>query len=245
MKLSTGILLMAASLVLFLATKTFSESEAEEKTAWGKPQVIAVPSAGGVVKGVVRIRPLPKKEGGDEDDKKDPMDARMPEIEIKSLAIPRWKLVWVGASQYEHFFVMKDKIVALYPTAGADLSMSILGASIPKSGDADDALREELERRFEKIAEHPLRYQYWISLRGLFGQDAFVDASDPRNYSVPQISGITFNHGNAVVTLLESNRKKSKLTFDPELRVIAADREGHSILVTNPVAPQKLTIDKD
>jgi hypothetical protein len=245
MKLSTGILLVAASLVLFLATKTFSESEAEEKTNWGKPQMIAVPSAGGTVKGVVRIRPLPKKEGEDENDKKDPMDARMPEIDIKSLVIPRWKLVWIGASQYEHFFVMKDKIIALYPTAGADLSVSIVSAHIPNSGDADDALRDELDRRFESIAEHPLRYQYWISLRRLFGQDAFVDASDPRIYSVPRISGITFGKGNAVVALVEPNRKKSTLTFDPDLRVIAADREGHSITVTNPVAPQKLTMDKD
>jgi hypothetical protein len=234
---------VATSAVLLLATRTYSESDASEKTDWGKPQVIAVPSAEGALKGIVRIRPLPKKEHDEEEEKNDPRESQ--EIDIKSLVIPRRRLVWVGALQYERFFVMRDRIVAVYPTAGADFSISVLDGSIPKTGDVDETLRDEVNQRFEKVGEHPLRYQYWISLRRLFGPGAFVDATDPRIYSVPRISGITFNRGNAVVALVEPDGKKSALTFDGDLRVIAASRDGISMTVTNPVVPRKLTVDKD
>jgi hypothetical protein len=140
---------------------------------------------------------------------------------------------------------VKDKIAAMYLTAGADLSISIVSAPIPKTTDPDKALREEVDARFRRIVERPLRYQYWINLRKLFGTDAFVDEHDPRLYSVPKISGISFSRGNAVITLVEKNTRKSTLTFDENLRVIAASRDGHPVPVTTPAAPQKLTADND
>jgi len=234
--------LLAAGLAL-QATKAYPESEAEERNAdWSKPRVIALPAEGGAVKGIVRIRPLPNSENNDGND---PLEARRPVINIKAVFVPRKNLLWVGTSEYEHFFVVKDKIVALYPTAGADLSISIVSVPVPKSADADEALHEELDRCFHRIAEKPLRYQYWISLRKLFGQDAFIGQHDPRVPSVPRISGISFDRGHAVITLAEANERSTTLTFNADLQVIAASQNGHPIPVPAPIAPQKLTNDKD
>jgi hypothetical protein len=102
-----------------------------------------------------------------------------------------------------------------------------------------------MDELFEKIAGRPLRYQYWINLRKLFGQDAFANDRDPRMYSVPNISGISVGPGKTIITLLENNGKKSTLTFDDELRVIAVAQDGHAIALPQPVVPQKLTTDKD
>lgn len=238
-----GPIVLATMVLALLATKAHSKSEAEERsTNWSEPRAIAVPSDGGTVKGIVRIRPLPRRE---DDDGKDPLEVRMREIDVKALFIPRKNLLWIGASEYERFFVVKDKIAALYLTAGADLSISIVSAPIPKTADPDKALSEELDARFRKIAAKPLRYQYWINLRKLFGQDAFVDEHNPRVYSVPKISGVSFNRGNAVITLVGKNPKISTLTFDGGLQVIAASRDGHPIPVNTPIAPRKLTTDKD
>jgi hypothetical protein len=234
---------LGATVLALFATKAPAESEDEGRsTDWSKPHAITVPSDAGKVKGVVRLRRLPEKEG---DDEKDPREARLRDIEVKALFIPRKNLLWIGASGYECFFVVKDKIAALYPTAGADLSISIVNATIPRTSRSDKALGEELNMRFKKLVERPLRYQYWISLRKLFGQDAFADERNPRAYSVPKISEISFDRGNAVITLVEKNGRKSTVTFNEDLQVIAASREGHPISVNTPVTPQKLTADKD
>jgi hypothetical protein len=232
--------ILVAGVLDLQATKAYSEAE-ERSTGWSKPRVIALPAEEGTVKGIVRIRPLPK----DENDENDPLEARRPVSNIKAVFVSRKNLLWVGTSEYEHFFVVKDKIVALYPTAGADLSISIVSVPIPKSADADEALHEEMDRCFHRIAEKPLRYQYWISLRKLFGQDAFANERDPRVYSVPRISGISFDRGHAVITLAEANGRITTLTFDADLQVIAASQDGHSVPVPAPVAPHKLTTDKD
>jgi hypothetical protein len=240
-----GAIILGATVLALFATKAHAESEDEERrTDWSEPRRIAVPTNAGKVSGVVRLRRLPEKEK-EGDDEKDPRETRLRDIEVKSLFIPKENLLWVGASGYESFFVVKDKIAALYPTAGADLSISIVNAAIPKTGRADKALSEELNIRFKKLGERPLRYQYWISLRKLFGQDAFADEQNPRAYSVPKISEISFDRGNAIITLVEKNARKSTVTFNEDLQVIAASREGQPIAVNTPVTPQKLTADKD
>ena len=158
-------MLAATSAVLFLATRTLFGIGSRREDGLGQAagdRGAVTPE--GALKGVVRIRPLPKKGHDEEEEKNDPREAR--EIDIKSLVIPRRRLVWVGALQYERFFVMKDRIVALHPTAGADLSISVLGGSLPKSSATPT-------RRFARRAgavdltkspNIPLRYQYWISL---------------------------------------------------------------------------------
>ena len=242
MKSCIRVWLLSAMALCVLAATVYSESAVDERTTdWGAPHPIIVPSDGGNLKGIVRLRALPKKEGND----KDPLEARMPEVKGKSVFVPSKNLLWIGAPEYDHFIVMKDQIVAFYPTAGADLSLSLVRAPVPKSADADKALREEMDELFEKMAGRPLRYQYWISLRKLFGQDAFANDRDPRTYSVPNISGISVGPGKMIITLLENNGKKSTLTFDDELRVIAVAQEGHAIALPQPVVPQKLTTDKD
>jgi hypothetical protein len=203
--------------------------------------VIVVPSDNGKVKGLVRTRPLPRKKDQEEDE----VEARAPVIRVKMLFVPSKHLLWMGASEYEHFFILKDKITALCATAGADLSVSVLSVRIPKSDDGDKALLEELDRRFEKIAERPLRYQSWINLRNLFGPAAFINKHDARIYSVPEIGGVSFDHKHAVITLVEQNGMKSTITFDEDSRIIAASRDGHPISLTEPIAPQKLTTDRD
>jgi hypothetical protein len=242
MRLHNGIFLMVSSALALLASNACSAQDRDaSNTDWSPPQVIAVPSENGKVKVLVRTRPLPRKKGQEEDEE----EARAPVLNVKMLFIPSKRLLWIGGPEYQHFFVLKDKITALLVTAGADLSISTLSVRIPKSGDADKALLEELDRRFEKIVETPLRYQSWINLRKLFGPAAFVNEHDARIYSVPKIAGISFNHDHAIITLLEQNGMKSTMTFDEDLRIIAASRDGHPITPTEPIASQKLTTDRD
>jgi len=189
----------------------------------------------------VRTRPIPRKKGEEEDEE----EARAPVINVKMLFIPSKRLLWIGGPEYQHFFVLRDKITAVLVTAGADLSISTLSVRIPKSDDADKALLEELDTRFEKIVAIPLRYQSWINLRKLFGSAAFVNEHDARIYAVPKIADVAFDHNHAVITLVEQNGMKSTMTFDEDLRIVAASRGGHPIPLTEPIAPQKLTTDRD
>jgi len=45
--------------------------------------------------------------------------------------------------------------------------------------------------------------------------------------------------------LVEANGKATTLTFNAGLQVIGASQDGHAVTVPAPVAPQKLTTDKD
>ncbi len=242
MKLHTGVLLAAAGALVFIATRALPEKE-EENADWSNPKTIVAPSDSGNVKGVERIRPLPKKEHEEEDE--DPLEAKKVRGNVMSLFVPRKNLLWIGAPEYEHFFVIKNKVVALSVTAGADLSLNIVSAPIPKSTDADKALREEMDARFKKVVERPLRYQYWIDLRKLFGDDAFIDEHNPGGSAVPRISKIVFDKGNAVVTLVGKDGGVFTLTFDQNLQVVAASQNGHPVPMANPVALGKITADVD
>ena len=242
MKLHNGIFLMLSVAVALLVPNTYPAQDRDaSNTDWSPPHVIPVPSENGKVKVLVRTRPVPRKN----DQENDEREARDPVINVKMLFVPSKHLLWIGGSEYEHFFVLKDKVTAVLVTAGADLSMSTLSVRIPKSDDADKALLEESGRRFEKVVESPLRYQYWINLRRLFGPAAFINEHDARIYSVPRIAGVSFDHDHAVITLGEQNGMKSTMTFDEDLRIIAASRDGHPISLTEPIAPQKLTTDRD
>jgi hypothetical protein len=242
MKLRSAIFLTVFSAPALLAPNIYSAQDRDEsKTDWSPPHMIPVPSVNGNVKGLVRTRPLPRKGGQEEDEQ----ESRVPVINVKMLFVPSKHLLWMGASEYDTFFVLKDKITALHATAGTDLSISVLNIQIPNSDDPDKALLEELERRFEKIAERPLRYQSWVSLRKLFGPAAFTNEHDARIYSVPKIAGVSFDHDRAVITLMEQNGMKSTMTFDADSRIVAASRDGHPISLTEPITPQKLTTDRD
>jgi len=241
LKLHTGVLLAAAGALVFIATRALPETE-EENTDWSNPKTIVAPSDSGNVKGIVRIRPLPRKEHEEEED---PLEAKKVRGNVKSLFVPRKNLLWIGAAEYEHFFVMKDRIAALSVTAGADLSLNIVRAPIPKSSNADKALREEMDAWFKKVDERPLRYQYWIDLRRLFGRDAFLDEHNPDGNAVPSISKIVFDKGNAVVTLVGKDGGVFTLTFDQNLQVVAASQNGHPVPMAGPVALGKITADVD
>jgi hypothetical protein len=242
MKFSNGVFWMVSGALALLAPSAYSAPDRDApNTDWSPPHAIAVLSENGRVKALVRTRPLPRKEGQEEDER----EARAPVLNVKMLFVPSKHLLWVGGPEYEHFFVLKDKITALLVTAGADLSISTLSVRIPKSADADKALLEELDRRFEKIVKIPLRYESWINLRKIFGPAAFINEHDARIYSLPKITGISFDHEHAVITLVEQDGMKSTVTFDGDLRIIAASRGSHPISITEPIAPQKLTTDQD
>jgi hypothetical protein len=242
MKLRTGILLIVSSVLALLVPNAYSAPDQDETNAdWSPPRTIVVPSESGKVKGIVRTRPIPRKEGQEKDEE----EARAPVIHLKMLFVPSKHLLWIGASEYESFFILKGRIVALFATAGADLSISASTVQMPKSDDDDKEFLEELDRRFEKVAERPLRYQSWINLHKLFGPAAFINVHDARIYSIPKIAGVAFDHDHAVVTLLEQSGIKSTMTFDKDLRVIAASSDGHPVSLTEPIAPQKLTADRD
>ena len=143
MKLRTGILLIVSSVLALLVPNAYSAPDLDETNAdWSPPRTVAVPSESGKVKGIVRTRPIPRKKGQEKDEE----EARAPVINVKMLFVPSKHLLWMGASGYECFFILKDKIAALSTTAGADLSISVLAVQMPKSDDGDKEFLEELER---------------------------------------------------------------------------------------------------
>src|ERR1017187_10453669 len=150
MKLLAGILLIVSSVLALLVPNAYSAPDLDETNAdWSPSRTVAVPSESGKVKGFVRTRPLPRKEGQE----KDEVEARAPVINLKMLFVPSKHLLWVGASEYECFFILKGKIFALLATARADLSISASTVQMPKSDDDDKEFLEDLDRQFKKVAE--------------------------------------------------------------------------------------------
>lgn len=200
----------------------------------GKTDFIQVHSKEGILNAAARRFPLQRSDA----------NQRMNTAPIESLVLPTKNLLWVGSSNYQYFFLLNNKIVGLRPVDGPELWVCYSTTNLISSVDITNVVDKHVSKRLRKLSEDPLRSDYILTLRRVFGVKPFVNESTWRTPVVPTIEGVTFENEEAILHLhiLGGN---FTVTLDGDLEVMEASQEGKPVALHGKIPLYKLTADPE
>ena len=191
---------------------------------WSSPKEMLLPSSEGNVRAVTR------SSSSDWNGKHNMLLTQV-------VFVPTNGILWIGKS-CQHLFVMKDKIVGVYPRYGGRLFLQTSSTRISKAGIIHQ--RHELDkylRDYRKQFRAENQGGGNIRLRTIVGRGALIDIRRADGPKPVQITSVSFDKSNVVLTMKSGIGKTIVLTLNKDMDCIMATVEGEVVFQKGKINP--------